>query len=237
MGATEEQGDDAEDDERPAHRVTLDDFYIGKFEVTQAQWEAVMGTTIEQQRDMDAEERGDDPTDWYWFGVGDDYPMYYVSWKEAQDFCSKMSTQTGKKYRLPTEAEWEYAARGGKNSDGTKYAGSNAIGDVAWFDCYDDGSTGNGNYTTHPVGQKKPNGLGIYDMSGNVAEFCLDWYSSDYYSSSPVVNPQGPESGVCCVGRGGCWGNAAANCRVSVRHKFSLSRPDNAGFRIVCEAK
>ncbi|MDE6112253.1 MAG: formylglycine-generating enzyme family protein, partial [Bacteroidales bacterium] len=233
MGATSEQGDDAGSDEKPVHSVTLDGFYIGAFEVTQSQWAAVMGTTIEQQREKASEYWGEDVP---LYGEGDKYPMYYVSWEEAQSFCEKLSQKTGKTYRLPTESEWEYAARGGNKSDGTKYAGSNTIGDVAWFGYYDDGTTGNDNNTTHPVGQKKPNGLGIYDMSGNVWEWCSDWYDSDYYSSSPSVNPQGPSSGSYRVLRGGGWYGSAQYCRVSFRdYDTPGNRRYNVGFRVVCE--
>ncbi|MDE6439583.1 MAG: SUMF1/EgtB/PvdO family nonheme iron enzyme [Bacteroidales bacterium] len=222
MGATSEQGSDAYDFEKPVHSVTLDGFYIGAFEVTQAQWAAVMGTTIEQQREKAWGEYA--PL----CGEGDKYPMYYVSWEEAQSFCEKLSQKTGKTYRLPTEAEWEYAARGGNKSDGTKYAGSNTIDDVAWFGYYDE--------TTHPVGQKKPNGLGIYDMSGNVWEWCQDWWDSEYYSSSPSVNPQGPSSGSGRVVRGGSWFNGAQGCRVSNRYICTPDyRSSNLGFRVVCE--
>ncbi|MDE7149996.1 MAG: formylglycine-generating enzyme family protein, partial [Bacteroidales bacterium] len=220
MGATSEQGSDYESDEKPVHSVTLSDFYIGQYEVTQAQWESVMGTTIGQQRDKA------DPS-WSLYGVGDDYPMYYVNWEEAQEFCSKLSQKTGKKYRLPTEAEWEYAARGGQNADGTKYAGSDDIDEVAWF-------RDNSGDMTHPVGQKKPNGLGLYDMTGNVWEWCSDWYGS--YGSSSAVNPQGPSSGSNRVARGGSWGSIAQFCRVSFRNSLTPGyRFSYLGFRVVCE--
>ena len=209
MGATEEQGDDY-DSERPVHNVSLDGFYIGKYEVTQAQWKAVMGTN---------------PSNW----KGDDLPVEQVSWNEAVQFCEKLSQMTGKTYRLPTEAEWEYAARGGQQADGTKYAGSNTIGDVAWY-------TSNSGDKTQPVGTKKPNGLGLYDMSGNVGEWCSDWYSSNYYSSSPSVNPQGPSSGSARVRRGGSWFGSALYCRVSDRdHGTPDYRSGFLGFRVVCE--
>ena len=224
MGATSEQGSDAESDEKPVHAVTLNGFYIGAYEVTQVQWKAVMGTTIDQQREKASE---------YWggnvalCGVGDNYPMYYVSWYDAVSFCEKLSQMTGKTYRLPTEAEWEYAARGGQQADGTKYAGSNTIGDVAWYGDYSDSGT-------HLVGQKKPNGLGLYDMSGNVYEWCSDRYDDN--SSLSAVNPPGASSGSYRVCRGGSWGNGAQYCRVSYR---GYSTPDcrnsNLGFRVVCE--
>ena len=223
MGATSEQGSDAFSDEKPVHSVTLDGFYIGKTEVTQAQWEAVMGTTIAQQRDKAGASS--------LYGVGDDYPMYYVSWEEAVQFCEKLSRLTGKTYRLPTEAEWEYAARGGQRADGTKYAGGNTIGDVGWYD-------GNSSNQTHPVGQKQANGLGLYDMSGNVFEWCSDWYGEDYYSSSPSVNPQGPASGSRRVNRGGGWDYGAVDWHVSGRYRStSGDRFSDLGFRVACSVK
>ena len=230
MGATEEQGTDALEREKPVHSVTLDGFYIGKYEVTQGQWKAVMGTTVAQQRDKG------NPA-WGLCGEGDNYPMYYVSWEEAIAFCEKLSELTGKTYRLPTEAEWEYAARGGQQADGTKYAGGNTIADVAWY--YDNSyalGEGHSDFGTHPVGQKQPNGLGLYDMSGNVWEWCSDWYDSDYYSGSSAVNPQGPSSGSGRVCRGGSWSNSAQYCRVSYRDGGTPgSRSGNLGFRVVCE--
>ena len=221
MGATSEQGGDAESDEKPTHSVTLSDFYIGKYEVTQSQWEAVMGTTVAQQRDKEYK-------DWPLRGVGPDYPMYYVSWEEVQTFIQKLNAKSGKKYRLPTEAEWEYAARGGNQSRGYKYSGSNDIGSVAWY-------TSNSSSKTHPVGQKQPNELGIYDMSGNVYEWCSDWYGN--YSSSSQTNPTGPSSGSSRVLRGGSWSNNARYCRVSNRGIIiPSSHPDRHGFRLVLDA-
>lgn len=225
MGATSEQGDDYDSDERPVHNVTLDGFYIGKYEVTQGQWKAVMGTALS---DTIME------NDWPLYGVGDDYPMYYVSWNDATAFCGKLSELTGKTYRLPTEAEWEYAARGGQQADGTKYAGSNGIDEVAWYgDKENEG-------TSHPVGQKSPNALGLYDMSGNVWEWCSDWYRKQYYSGSPTVNPLGPSGGDRMlpyrVFRGGGWNYYAKGCRVSNRSGgMSKFRDYILGFRVVCE--
>lgn len=208
MGCTSEQGSKCDDDEKPTHQVTLSDFYIGKYEVTQKQWRAVMGT---------------DPPELRFKGC-DDCPVERVSWNDIQDFIKKLNQKTGKKYRLPTEAEWEYAARGGLQNRGYKYAGSNNIGEVAW---YDDNSSSK----THAVGGKKPNELGIYDMSGNVYEWCSDWYGN--YSAGSQRNPQGPTSGTYRVLRGGSWYFGASNCRVSNR---SISGPDlryySYGFRL-----
>ncbi|MGM9712617.1 MAG: formylglycine-generating enzyme family protein [Prevotella sp.] len=188
MGATSEQ-QSPDSDEKPTHRVSLSSYYIGKYEVTQALWKAVMGNN---------------PSNW----KGDNLPVEQVSWDDCQAFLRKLNAMTGKNFRLPTEAEWEFAARGGNRSRGYQYSGSNILGDVAW---YDDNS---GN-KTHPVGTKAPNELGIYDMSGNVWEWCLDWKGS--YSSSAQTNPTGPNSGSNRVYRGGSWFNYARICRVAIR--------------------
>ncbi len=216
MGGTEEQGEDARVDEKPVHSVTLSDYYIGKFEVTQGLWKAVMGTGVEEQMEK---------AGWSDLrGVRDDYPMYYVSWNEAQKFVSKLSELTGKKYVLPTEAQWEYAARGGVKSRGYKYSGSNTIDDVAWY-------AGNSETAAHPVGTKLPNELGIYDMSGNVCEWCSDWYSD--YSDVSQTDPTGPSSGFYRVHRGGSWNFNAGYCRVSSRsYDLPGSRGDHLGFRV-----
>ncbi len=229
MGATSEQGDAAREDERPAHMVSLDGFYIGKYEVTQAQWEAVMGTTVAQQRDKLGSSE-------VLYNVGDTYPMYYISWNEAVTFCEKLSARTGKKYRLPTEAEWEYAARGGQKTDGAKYAGGDVLDEVAW---YNDNSYALGeshpDYGTHPVGTKKPNGLGLYDMSGNVWEWCSDWLG--YYNLWPVVNPQGDSVWPMHIFRGGGFAADGSYCRVTSRYMHSdiIDRAGDIGFRVVCE--
>ncbi len=207
MGATLEQGDDVEDWEKPVHSVILSDYYIGKFEVTQGLWKAVMGSN---------------PS---YFSRGDDYPVESVSWNDIQTFLTKLNQQTGKNYALPTEAQWEYAARGGAKSERYKYSGSHTIGDVAWF-------SSNSSSSTHPVGTKQPNELGIYDMSGNVWEWCSDWMGS--YSSESQTNPTGPFSGSYRVLRGGSWGNGARGCRVSYRSSFDPDfRNFNFGFRVV----
>ena len=206
MGATPEQGNDAYEYERPAHQVTLSDYYIGRYEVTQKEWQAVMG---------------DNPSKFY----GDNLPVDYVSWNDCQDFINKLNQLTGLKFRLPTEAEWEFAARGGKQSKGYKYSGSDNIGDVAWY--YE-----NSGSKTHQVGTKEPNELGIYDMSGNVGEWCGDWYGR--YSSSAQTNPTGPSSGSGRVLRGGGWSRDAGYCRVSDRSLINPSiRGNFSGFRVV----
>lgn len=208
MGATSEQGSDAWDEEKPAHEVTLSDYYIGQTEVTQALWEAVMGSN---------------PSD----SKGDNLPVEQVSWDDCQVFIQKLNQLTGKQFRLPTEAEWEYAARGGRKSRGYKYAGGNDIGLVAW---YEDNS---GN-ETHPVATKQANELGVYDMSGNVEEWCSDWY--DDYRLSSQSDPQGPSSGSFRVYRGGCYYNFARNCRVSYRNGYAPGDRNNyfLGLRLSC---
>lgn len=219
MGATEEQGEDAFDREKPVHSVTLSDYYIGKYEVTQGLWEAVMGTTLEEERDKEGK-------DLPLYGQGADYPMYYVNWEEAHAFVKKLSDMTGKNYVLPTEAQWEYAARGGVKSKGYKYSGSNEIDDVAWY-----WENSERKYAGSPVGTKRPNELGIYDMSGNVWEWCSDWYGS--YSEAPQTNPAGPENGAFGVVRGGSWYNPARDCRVSCRDdSYPGDGNFDLGFRV-----
>ena len=205
MGATSEQGSDAYDDEKPAHSVTLGGYYIGKYEVTQKLWKAVMGSNPSEFK-------------------GDNLPVENVSWNDVQEFIRKLNQLTGKNYRLPTEAEWEYAARGGDNSRGYKYSGSNSIGNVAWY--WD-----NSNGAIHPVGTKSPNELGLYNMSGNVFEWCQDWYGS--YSSALQSNPKGHDSGVDCVLRGGSFYSDAKCCRVSFRDSSIPTNDINhLGFRL-----
>ena len=191
MGATEEQGSDVYDDEKPTHQVTLSSYYIGKTEVTQELWQAVMGSN---------------PSNF----SGTNLPVERVSWDDCQEFITKLNALTGKTFRLPTEAEWEFAARGGTKSQGFTYSGSNTVDDVAWY--FDTSSS-----TTQPVATKAPNELGIYDMSGNVYEWCNDWYSSSYYTSESQTNPTGPDSGSNRVWRGGSWAGDARACRVSNR--------------------
>ena len=189
MGATSEQGSDADSDDKPVHSVTLSGYYIGKTEVTQALWKAVMGSNPSEFK-------------------GDDLPVENVSWYDCQEFIRELNALTGQNFRLPTEAEWEFACRGGNNSRGYKYSGSNYIDNVAWYD-------GNSGDNTHSVATKLPNELGIYDMSGNVWEWCADWYGD--YSSGAQINPKGPYDGSGRVYRGGCWYFNVGNCRSSDR--------------------
>ena len=215
MGATSEQGSDAWSNEKPVHSVTLSSYQIGKYEVTQKLWKAVMGSNPEDMGDLDSE------------FFGDNLPVVRVSWDEIQTFITKLNQITGKRFRLPTEAEWEYAARGGNSSRGYKYSGSNNISDVAWYD-------GNSGSKPHAVGGKSPNELGIYDMTGNVWEWCQDAWDSDYYSKSPSSNPECKgDSGFGRVYRGGSWGSIARYCRVSYRDYFGPGgRGNRIGFRL-----
>jgi len=166
------------------------------------------------------------------FQVSDDNPVDTVSWNDAQDFIRRLSQMSGKSYRLPTEAEWEYAARSGGKRE--KWAGTNnefELRDYAWF-------SGNSGNETHPVGQKKPNGLGLFDMTGNVWEWCGDWHDKDYYQSSPRNNPSGPSSGNRRVLRGGSWYNSAWNVRTAGRYGLDLEqRNDIFGFRLVLDSR
>ena len=188
-----------------AHKVTLSSFSIGKFEVTQEEWKAVMGnnpSVFESAK----------------------LPVERVSWEECQEFIRKLNELTGKQFRLPTEAEWEFAARGGTKSKGYENSGSNDIDAVAWYES-------NSNSKTHEVGTKAPNELGLYDMSGNVREWCQDWYGS--HSSSAQTNPTGPTSGSNRVNRGGCWNGLARHCRVSGRFSNSPGyRGSGLGLRL-----
>ena len=206
MGSPESDTE-ANDNEKPQHEVTLSNYYIGETEVTQELWEAVMGSN---------------PS----YFVGANLPVEKVSWNDCQEFIGKLNAQTGKTFRLPTEAEWEYAARGGKKSKGYTYSGSNTIDDVAWY-------VDNSGATTHEVGKKRANELGIYDMSGNVWEWCQDWYGKTYYENSPSTDPLGPDSGSNRVGRGGSWWSFAGYCRVANRSWGSPGNRDGLlGFRL-----
>lgn len=206
MGGTSEQSSDAYDDEKPTHSVTLSSYYICKYEVTQALWRAVMGSNPSNFK-------------------GDNLPVENVSWNDCQTFINRLNSYTGRNFRLPTEAEWEFAARGGNYSRHYKYSGSNYISDVAWYD----GNSGN---RTHPIGTKQANELGLYDMSGNVYEWCSDWYGS--YSSYSQNDPTGPNSGSYRVLRGGGWNYFARNCRSSYRFNYAPGfRYFDLGLRLV----
>ena len=206
MGGTSEQGGDADsDDEYPVHSVTLSGYYIGKTEVTQPLWKAVMGCNPSRFK-------------------GDNMPVECVSWDDCQEFLRKLNSLTSQNFRLPTEAEWEFACRGGNNSRGYKYSGSNYIDNVAWYD-------GNSGGKAHPVATKLPNELGIYDMSGNVYEWCSDWCGG--YTSGAQTNPKGPYDGSDRVCRGGNWFGLSVSCRSSARsHDSPDKRTYCCGLRL-----
>lgn len=205
MGATSEQGNDAESDEKPTHKVSLSDYMIGKTEVTQALWRAVMGCN---------------PS----YFMGNNLPVEQVSWDDCQVFIMKLNFLTGLNFRLPTEAEWEYAARGGKKSKYYKYPGSNDIGSVAWH-------RSNSLARTHTVAEKKPNELGLYDMSGNVLDWCSDLYGN--YSYGSLTNPKDLSKGLYRVIRGGSWFSTPKDCRVSNRIFYASDHASNdLGLRL-----
>ena len=203
---------DGDDDEKPVHEVCVDDFYIGKYEVTQREWEEVMGYN---------------PS---YFKGCDDCPVERVSWNSVQKFLKRLRKKTGIPFRLPTEAEWEYAARSGGRHE--KWAGTgdeSELGEYAW---YMDNSEGR----THPVGFKVPNGLGLYDMSGNVEELVQDWYGKDYYRESPRRNPDGPRTGASRVHRGGSWLDYSDDLRSSDRNSIRpLFATPYLGFRLAID--
>ena len=215
---TFQMGGTSYDDEKPIHSVTITkDYYMGETEVTQALWKAVTGYSPTSGGSA-------------WSstcGLGDNYPAYYISYADVQSFITKLNSLTGEKFRMPTEAEWEYAARGGKKSKGYTYSGSDTAGDVAWY-------SDNSSNKTHPVKSKAANELGIYDMSGNVYEWCSDWYDFSYYSSSPQNDPTGPATDKSYrVFRGGCWFSDASYCCCADRDGFTPSyRYYNVGFRL-----
>lgn len=196
---------DAYPDEAPAHQVTVSAFKIGRYEVTQQQWQAVMG---ENPSDVKA----------------DSLPVNNVSWDDCQEFISRLNQLTGCRFRLPTEAEWEFAARGGNQSSDYEYAGSNKLADVAWFA---DNAQG---LAPHAVGKKAPNELGLFDMSGNVGEWVQDWYGD--YSSEPQINPQGAAGGAAHVTRGGAIDCTPADCTVTVRGIGPDGRYISIGLRL-----
>ena len=207
MGDTLGGGDT---DEQPVHKVCVDDFYMGKYEVTQKEWVDVMGTNPSH------------------FKGCDNCPVENVSWDDIQEYINKLNQKTGKRYRLPTEAEWEYAARSGGKSE--KYSGTSSkseVSDYAWY-------ISNSGSKTHPAGEKKSNGLGIYDMTGNVWEWVQDWYDENYYKSSPENNPQGPSNGDARVLRGGSWHTSQGHLRSTYRNReHPGKRSSSGGFRYV----
>ena len=221
-GATYEMGGYSDgDDAMPIHKVTLDSYYIGETEVTQALWEAVMGTTV-----ADMEKQAKKTEQHGLKGVGPDYPMYYLNWYDCQEFLEKLNEITGQHFRLPTEAEWEFAARGGR-SKGYKYSGGNRLEEVAWY-------KDNSDNKAHPVKQLQGNAMGIYDMNGNVWEWCQDYY--DVYEDVHQYNPMGPNEGDFRVVRGASWNSGSERHGVSARNNH---KPDfrhvRFGFRLVMQ--
>ncbi len=212
-GGTFKMGDlsgDGSREETPVHQVTVNDFYMGKFEVTQSQWESIMGSNPSH------------------FNGCPNCPVERVSWIDVLEFLVKLNELTGKSYRLPTEAEWEYAAKGGSKSRGFLYSGKNNVNFVAWY-------SGNSGNKTNPVGQKEPNELGIYDMSGNVWEWVNDWFN--YYTETPKDNPTGPDNGDGRIVKGGSWFGHAGGNRVSCRGSDEpVNKRSYIGFRIVVSA-
>ncbi|MBR5602584.1 MAG: formylglycine-generating enzyme family protein [Bacteroidales bacterium] len=203
--------------EAPIHEVTVSSFFINKYEVTQNLWEAVMNATPNNEKDMQWEDK---------FGKGDNYPAYRISFKETEHFIGKLNEITGLNFALPTEAQWEYAARGGASTNYELYAGSNIVEDVAWIDSNSDKCS--------EIGMKNANALGLYDMSGNVWEMCQDWYYS--YTEEAASNPVGEEYSGYRVHRGGSWNTNAQQARVTARYKQGIHYRDyNTGFRLVIE--
>jgi formylglycine-generating enzyme required for sulfatase activity len=199
---------DASGDEKPVHSVSLDGFWIGKYEVTQRQYEALMGS---------------DPSRF----KGADWPVDTVSWNNATAFCRKLSSVTGKAYLLPTEAQWEYACRAGSAGKWCFGSDESQLGKYAWFDR-------NSGSQTHPVGQKQPNAWRLFDMHGNVWEWCGDWYADSYSGALSERNPTGPNSGTFRVLRGGSWVSYPGGCRSAYRSWFGPGdRVGINGFRVV----
>ena len=207
------------DDERPYHRVSLTPYYIGKYEVTNGQWRKLMGIYPPAYNGVNYANKD-----------CDDCPVVMVNWDDAQEFINKLNVKfPGKHYRLPTETEWEYAARGGRYASGNTYPGSNRLKDVAWY--------GKPDGATHPIGKKDPNELGIYDLAGNVSEWLADWYGEDYYKNTiDEISPKGPKAGEKRVVRGGSYYDDDVTCRSVYRDKLDPeTRKWNLGFRLAMD--
>ncbi len=198
-------------DEQPVHTVILNDFFIGKYEVTESLWQQVMGNKQGMKSDCP------------------ECPVYDITQESINNFVGKLNELSGRHFRLPTEAEWEYAAAGGSKSNGFKYSGSNNPDEVAWYEP-------NAGMKTHPVGQKKPNELGIHDMSGNAWELCSDWYQKSFYKNSPVENPVCSKESAYRVSRGGSWRSPEQRCQVHARNRDIRDHHiGNGGFRLVMD--
>lgn len=224
MGCTPEQEKDAAENEKPAHSETVQSFYIGKYEVTQKLWSAVLGSENNQSYNTGCE----------------DCPVENVSWSDVQAFIARLTILTQKKFRLPSDIEWEYAARGGNRSKGYKYSGSNNINEVGWYiENYQDKPCGE-KKTTHIVGLKQSNELGLYDMSGNVWEWCDNLYQKEYIQNGKNIHTGWPFPGTHLyfrrILRGGSWGGEAIGCRVScIDYDFDKYKDEYGGFRLVME--
>jgi sulfatase modifying factor 1 len=229
-------------DEQPVHQVTVNSFFLGKFEVTNADFKKFVDasgykTDAEQPDSVNQKHglppRGINNGTWKMYmnkvpvPISDSLkPVANISWYDAVAYCGWLSKETGKNFRLPTEAEWEFAAKGGVNSKGFKFVGGNNLDEVAWF-------VGNSENRSHSIGQKMPNELDIYDMAGNIREWCSDWYSETYYKISPVENPAGPDHGKNRVIRGGSWGSEEGRMRISYRNnEFPYNSAQGFGFRL-----
>jgi len=241
-GSFEMGSEKGESDEKPMHTITLSNYFIGKYEVMVGQFRKFIAATgYKTSADINggsylwngSQWKLQPGINWEYDALGfkrpeteENHPVIHVSWTDALEYTKWLSSVTGKAFRLPTEAEWEFAARGGMSSNGYTFAGSNDINQVAW-------SLDNKSNQTFPVGKKQPNELGIYDMTGNVWEWCNDWYDADYYAKSPSTNPQGSKSGLFKVIRGGSWGGLSNFNRVTFRYRyFPGNRGKFNGFRI-----
>jgi len=212
-GGTFVMGNDAGNtDAKPAHQVKLTDFLIGKYELTQSQWNAIVDSNPSKVECAEC-------------------PLSDMSWVQLQEFIEKLNKRTGKKFRLPTEAEWEYAAQGGKKSKGFQYSGSDSIAELGWLDF-------NSGAKAHPVGLLKPNELGLFDMNGNAWELCEDWYDPKYYKRSPTENPVNTKPAKYRVSRGASWMSPPHYCQRNYRNTdHPHHKRGNGGFRLVMELK